>query len=1239
MVLIPVELQQALEEDNVVFFCGAGVSRSAGLPTFKGLAEWVLTSLLPPRDMCRDGSTEALAWKAFGRGRYDEALGILEKAGEGGYEPRKVREKVRERLSRRPTTLANHETLVSLTELEKDNGRLVTTNFDLLLEKAYMKHRRREKSKHKLPIQFAPVLPPAKPSTFKGLVYLHGRLESWPDENQLVLTTADFGTAYMLEGWALRFVVELFRHFHVVFIGYSLEDPTMRYLVSALAAAREGNRDQFKSPFAFASYDGEEGNAGRNRAVHEWKLSGITAVPFDKSEKYSALWDALKAWDEDHRQGISGRRQKVARLGQTPPAPGEDSSEVRELAWALKDQKVARYFAELEGDRCPKSSWIPHLEKEGLFGLPTVRTEDWNDIGGSLVSLALDDNLRLHPSTKQLGRWISRQLGSQEAIDWVLRRGAVLHIEFRQQVQLTLKNEEGVAMAPAARKLWRVLADLGYAHALSEKHGNNQFVDFFEPSLATDELFSTRSFLDRLRPIPIFNVRPDYVQRDGDKDGERPGDWYETDVELVGIRGDYEIEQLRRRSEDWNGALAGMAEDLTTRLSEAMVWFQEFGLANSEIDKTHFEYRSISPHEQNEHAPTWTQLIELVRDARDALRRRRENEAAFRLERRWQSLPYPVFQRLALYAATEPSTGNVEFGVEILLNGPRPALWNIYVLRETLRFLRKRGADLRPNDLIRLTDSILEGPPREKYPTDLSQEQWEKRRDFQILLRLYKLIESGVTLPQNAEDAYQRIQGDDPWEPRGDRSEEFVVFMRSGPAADRLDDQVVLEDFGAMSTEEFVDWARAQTGDGISPWESGGGWLRFVRNDLLTAVGLLRTASDQGVWAIPPWYDVLLAVEQKEQEAEIASLLGEVPSNVLSSLASPAARWLEKSWKQLGEGERRTVWRRIWDASQESDEPDDGWDLDAAINHAAGVLGGVLYAELTEHIPEVRPGQNEGFPIALRQDFERLVVCDDSSAKLARVRMAPMLFALYRIDPDWTRRTYFSRMDPENQESFDPYLWDAFFFRARCSEDLLRAFKDLILGVIVRRQLIPNRVHDNAISLFVHMAIPPGRGIETQDARNVLWQLGPDALAYAAMALRDILQGAGDRSPALWKETVKPWFRAAWPTRPVDRSPRLSKHLAWMALEAGEAFPEIVVELSELIEGDEHSFVLYELRLKEQKSGFVSEYPDACLMLIGKVVHDGSNHGLVQELLEVVANANPELAQSELFRALSERFS
>ena len=175
-------------------------------------------------------------------------------------------------------------------------------------------------------------------------------------------------------------------------------------------------------------------------------------------------------------------------------------------------------------------------------------------------------------------------------------------------------------------------------------------------------------------------------------------------------------------------------------------------------------------------------------------------------------------------------------------------------LREVLRFFRKRGADLEQNQLMRLIESILEGPPREMYRSNLTERRWEQRRDLQIVLRLHKLIEGGVKLPPTANESYNRIQAKTGWRPRVDRSEEFVFSVRSGPPPHRFGDTERLEDFDRMNAGEFVQWAIGQAEANLSPWESGGGWYAFVNEDFISAVRLLRSAAERGVWAVPPWY-------------------------------------------------------------------------------------------------------------------------------------------------------------------------------------------------------------------------------------------------------------------------------------------------------------------------------------------------------------------------------------------------
>ena len=50
----------------------------------------------------------------------------------------------------------------------------------------------------------------------------------------MVLTDEDFGRAYLTEGWARTFLIDLFRSHAVLFVGYNHSDLVMTYLGRAL---------------------------------------------------------------------------------------------------------------------------------------------------------------------------------------------------------------------------------------------------------------------------------------------------------------------------------------------------------------------------------------------------------------------------------------------------------------------------------------------------------------------------------------------------------------------------------------------------------------------------------------------------------------------------------------------------------------------------------------------------------------------------------------------------------------------------------------------------------------------------------------------------------------------------------------------------------------------------------------------------------------------------------------------
>jgi SIR2-like domain len=284
---IPDTLLQAHEEGQVVFFCGAGIPYPAGLPGFEGLALGLYDRLGTP--------PTAVEQAALNRDQYDTAIGLLEGRHVGG------REAVRQEVARiltpdftRPHALATHDALLTLSRTRKAQYRLITTNFDRIFERVIAD------SNAQMTTYLAPLLPLPK-NRLDGLVYLHGLLPETPTKSELdclVLSSGDFGLAYLIERWAARFVSELFRNFTICFVGYSINDPVLRYMMDALAADRLLGETP-SEVFAFGSYSKRH----KDEAANEWKAKNVTPILYQEHHHHFYLHRTLQTWAANYRDG------------------------------------------------------------------------------------------------------------------------------------------------------------------------------------------------------------------------------------------------------------------------------------------------------------------------------------------------------------------------------------------------------------------------------------------------------------------------------------------------------------------------------------------------------------------------------------------------------------------------------------------------------------------------------------------------------------------------------------------------------------------------------------------------------------------------------------------------------------------------------------------------------------------------------------------------------------------------
>lgn len=198
--LIPSELILAQEQGRVVFFCGAGVSYArAKLPDFYKLAELVCNSLKvsstsPIWQLLKVKKLERKT-KITGLVSMDRIFGILER----DFDSRDIDKAVA--MALRPANdidLSAHQILLELAKTSNGRIQLVTTNFDRLFSKCQTSDTR----------WVAPRLPNLlHHDELDNVVYLHGRVTENYDgaENRFVLSSSEFGRAYLSDGWATEF--------------------------------------------------------------------------------------------------------------------------------------------------------------------------------------------------------------------------------------------------------------------------------------------------------------------------------------------------------------------------------------------------------------------------------------------------------------------------------------------------------------------------------------------------------------------------------------------------------------------------------------------------------------------------------------------------------------------------------------------------------------------------------------------------------------------------------------------------------------------------------------------------------------------------------------------------------------------------------------------------------------------------------------------------------------------------
>jgi len=267
---LPQAVLDAQAEGRLVLFVGAGASVDApsGLPLFDKLARQLA-------EMARVPFDKNVALDFF--------LGSMPESFDTHRHTRDII--AREESSPNTTHAALVRVASSVGQL-----RVVTTNFDSHLSSAA------SAGGIEVPDTWiGPALPLGE--DFTGIVHLHGSVLR--DPRELVLTDRDFGRAYLTNAWATRFLLPMFQRFTVLFIGYSHDDPIMRYLALGLPSGTP----------RYVFTKSKEANDSK------WTRLGVKTIGYPvKGHDHTALVAALEAWDLRARMGQTEHRAQIVEL-------------------------------------------------------------------------------------------------------------------------------------------------------------------------------------------------------------------------------------------------------------------------------------------------------------------------------------------------------------------------------------------------------------------------------------------------------------------------------------------------------------------------------------------------------------------------------------------------------------------------------------------------------------------------------------------------------------------------------------------------------------------------------------------------------------------------------------------------------------------------------------------------------------------------------------------------------------
>lgn len=1218
--ILPDELLVARDEGRVLFFCGAGVSRArAGLPGFLGLAERVLKKLraLPDSPAGQLVNIAAQLQKTPIQGvggilAADRIFGLLER----DFAPADIERAVGKVL--RPQSGANldaHRTLLALSRSPNRQVQLVTTNFDLLFEAAATPNMPRW-----TPTQLPDL---RRDERFHGIVHLHGMFDDTytrPVGGNLVLSSAEFGRAYLAEGWATSFIRAAIAQYLIVFVGYAGDDPPVQYLLEALNRVAE---QPLRRLYAFQA-------GGESEAEALWKQKGVTAIAYAPENNHAALWQTLTAWSERARDPARWRDRLIRGAAQGPETMlPHERGQVVHLA---STPEGARNLAEAK--KPIPATWLCSFDpairfetpgrlnifKPGsldtdpfdLYGLdsdPEPPKPNENEIhkrrdvpeniidvlapqglDGPPASLAGIRDARLNaisplpPRLLSLAFWFKRVCGQPSSLWWSSGQNG-LHPVVLRNVQHEL-NYKGSAMPPLMRSAWQYLLEAWQGPGLSD-YASAYAV---KERLARDgwTLSCRREFARLSRPL-LSVGRPYGAVPPSSTKGLRLG-------ELVRLEVGYSQEEIPIEVPD--AELSRVLPLLRRNIEEASELESEINpyalshLPPIESDPNLPGESSDRDFGINPHVLKFAALFKRLAAF--------DSRAAVREFTAWRLDDDPIFARLRIWAAGLPGLLDAKTAGQALTSASDRVFWGSRDQRDLLLVLVKRWNELLPTARNVLERRLRRGLPRKRHDNPDLYAKW---RAYSIVERLTWLKAQGCTFTFDVEAEITSARTAIPtWKPEEGSHAADSIEGRGGMV--RTDTS-----FAALANVPLDNLISAALGGQnrrhgfLEERDPFAGLCEKMPVRVLAALMREKVSSEETTMA---WTRFLHApargaADKPAFAALIARRLNQLPSGVLCQIIQPTAWWLEAAAKRVFEIDAEAVhslFCRLLETLER--EPDVAlpirkaivverdW-LNSAWNSAAGHLTSVLFRDPV--LDDTTRGTS--LPDAWKAKANKLRALPGDHGLFCLVQLARDMNWCFARDPAWAEATILVALDSGGVEREAAFA--GFFSTGKIQgETFFRRMKPTLLVLSTGEDRPRRRYEASLAGLCISgWKLKNGTGdrwLSDEELRTVLVRCSTDMRSR-------ILWQVGQWPDVADKLTL---LSEVWPLQLAARSATVNGRLCSIAFNDELNFSALVDAILPLVSPDGGGLTLP--LAKDKEAEIFDRYPEHVLALLSVVL-------------------------------------